>query len=144
MLKTLPNHEITNLFIHSLMKKGKKHTAESLMLKLARILKQKYKQSPLLVISQALENTMPLIGFRSVKLRGSSYKIPYFLKQHDRVKITLGWFLEAAQRSNLNTADSLAKELVQASLKQGDLIKKRDDIHKLGNQSKVFAHYRWF
>jgi small subunit ribosomal protein S7 len=59
-------------------------------------------------------------------------------------KIALDWLVSLASKSKSNLSVSLAKELVQASLKQGDLIKKRNEVHQLGNQNKVFAHYRWF
>jgi small subunit ribosomal protein S7 len=140
----VPNQKILEFLTHSIMKKGKKHTAETIVRKLARILKQDYKKALLPVLIQALENTKPLIGFRNVRLRGSSYKIPYFLKEQEQIKVALGWFLTAARNSNSSVANSLAKEFIQASLKQGDLVKRRDEIHKLANQNKVFAHYRWF
>jgi len=144
MSLSIAKNELNNLFVDCLMKKGKKHTAEVLMLDVAKILRKDYKKNPFIVIAVALENTTPLIGFRNIRLRGSSYKIPYFLKEKERLKLTIGWFLEVARRSKSSTSKSLAKELIQASLKQGELIKKRDEIHKLGNQNKVFAHYRWF
>ena len=89
-------------------------------------------------------NIKPLIGFRNVRLRGSSYKVPFFLKEELQEKAALDWLVSLASKSKSSLSDSLAKELIQASLKQGDLIKKRNEVHQLGNQNKVFAHYRWF
>lgn len=140
----ISNKNLLALLAHTIMKKGKKHTAENVIRKLARILRQEYKKALLPVLIEALNNTKPLIGFRNVRLRGSSYKIPYFLNNQEQIKVALGWFLTAARNSNSSVVNSLAKELVQASLKQGDLIKRRDEIHRLANQNKVFAHYRWF
>jgi small subunit ribosomal protein S7 len=60
------------------------------------------------------------------------------------VKTALDWLVNSAKKTNLNLSQSLAKEIIQASQEQGDLIKKRNEVHKLGNQNKVFAHYRWF
>jgi small subunit ribosomal protein S7 len=126
------------------MKKGGKPIAEFLVTRLVKILRKKYKVSPDLVLSEAVNNVKPLIGFRNVKLRGSSYKIPFFLKKEDQIKTALNWIVSSARKSKIDLSQSLAKELIQASLNQGDLIKKRNETHKLGNQNKVFAHYRWF
>ena len=80
MIFNVPNYKLTHFFILFLMKKGNKRVAKMLMLKLVKNLRKDHKKEPLLVFIQALENTTPLIGFRKVKLRGSSYNIPYFLK----------------------------------------------------------------
>jgi small subunit ribosomal protein S7 len=66
------------------------------------------------------------------------------LKKEDQIKTALNWIVSSARKSKIDLSQSLAKELIQASLNQGDLIKKRNETHKLGNQNKVFAHYRWF
>jgi len=144
MPSQVPNKIILELLTLSLMKKGGKHVAEFLVARLINILRKKYKVSPSVVLLEAVDNVKPLIGFRNVKLRGSSYKIPFFLKKEQQIKTAIDWILSSARRSNIDLSQSLAKELIQASLKQGDLIKKRNETHKLGNQNKVFAHYRWF
>ena len=144
MPSQVPNKIILELLTLSLMKKGGKHVAEFLVVRLINILRKKYKVSPSVVLLEAVDNVKPLIGFRNVKLRGSSYKIPFFLKYEQQITTAIDWILSSARRSNMDLSQSLAKELIQASLKQGDLIKKRNETHKLGNQNKVFAHYRWF
>jgi small subunit ribosomal protein S7 len=144
MPSQVPNKIILELLTLSLMKKGGKHVAEFLVVRLINILRKKYKVSPSVVLLEAVDNVKPLIGFRNVKLRGSSYKIPFFLKKEQQITTAIDWILSSARRSNMDLSQSLAKELIQASLKQGDPIKKRNETHKLGNQNKVFAHYRWF
>jgi small subunit ribosomal protein S7 len=138
------NKRILELLTLSLMKKGKKHVAEQLVFELVNILREKNKGSSSSIILTAVSNIKPLIGFRNVRLRGSSYKVPFFLKEELQEKAALDWLVSLASKSKSKLSDSLAKELIQASLKQGDLIKKRNEIHQLGNQNKVFAHYRWF
>ena len=144
MSSQLSNKKMLEFLTLSLMKKGEKHIAELLVIRLNKILRKKYKVSPALILQEAVNNVKPLIGFRNVRLRGSSYQIPFFLKEEQQIKTALDWILSSARKSNTDLGHSLAKELVQASLKQGELIKKRNDTHKLGNQNKVFAHYRWF
>jgi len=138
------NKRILELLTLCLMKKGKKHVAEQLVFELVNILREKNKGSSSSIILTAVSNIKPLIGFRNVRLRGSSYKVPFFLKEELQEKAALDWLVSLASKSKSKLSDSLAKELIQASLKQGDLIKKRNEIHQLGNQNKVFAHYRWF
>ena len=94
--------------------------------------------------SHSILNPTPNTGFRNVRLRGSSYKIPFFLKEEEQIKRALNWLILSAKNSKNNLSTSLAKEIIQASQGQGDLIHKRNEMHKLGNQNKVFAHYRWF
>ena len=144
MPSRLSNQKLLKLLTLSLMKKGGKPIAEFLVTRLVKILRKKYKVSPDLVLSEAVNNVKPLIGFRNVKLLGSSYKIPFFLKKEDQIKTALNWIVSSARKSKIDLSQSLAKELIHASLNQGDLIKKRNETHKLGNQNKVFAHYRWF
>jgi ribosomal protein S7 len=136
--------EITNHFFRSLTKKGKRHTAEILFSKLFRLIKKDYKKNPLLMIALALKNVKPLVGFRSVRLSGSSYTIPYFLKNHEQVKLSFLWFLVISRVANSDFLVVLAKELSQASLKQGGLIKKSHETNTLAYQNRVFAQYRWF
>jgi len=140
----MTNKKILEFLRLSLMKKGKKQVAELLVTDLVLILRRDYHVSPSTVINEAVNNVKPLIGFRNARLRGTSYKIPFFLKEEQQIKTALQWLVSSAKRNNSRLSISLAKELIQASTKQGDLIKKRDEIHKLGNQNKVFAHYRWF
>ena len=143
-MKQWSSKKILKLLTLSLMKKGEKHVAEQLVIELVALLREKYKISSSALILNAVHNIKPLIGFRNVRLRGSSYKVPFFLKEELQVKIALDWLVSSAAKSKTSLSNSLAKELIQASLKQGDLIKKRNEVHQLGNQNKVFAHYRWF
>jgi ribosomal protein S7 len=81
MPSRLSNQKLLKLLTLSLMKKGGKPIAEFLVTRLVKILRKKYKVSPDLVLSEAVNNVKPLIGFRNVKLRGSSYKIPFFFEK---------------------------------------------------------------
>ena len=144
MSSHLSSQKMIKLLTVALMKKGQKQVAEQLVFQLTSILREKYKVSPKSIILSAVNNVKPLIGFRNVRLRGASYKIPFFLKEEQQVKTALDWLVNSARKTNLNLSQSLAKEVIQASQEQGDLIKKRNEVHKLGNQNKVFAHYRWF
>lgn len=142
MVTKVSNKKLLELLTLSLTKKGNKHVAELIVSDLFLVLRKQYKVFPYTTLYQAVDKVKPLTGFRNVKLRGSSYKIPFFLEEDQQLKMALSWLVSSAKKSKIST--SLAKELIQASTGQGDLIKKRNEIHKYANQNKVFAHYRWF
>ena len=144
MVTKVSNKKLLELLTLSLKKKGNKHVAELIVSDLFLVLRKQYKVFPYTTLHQAVDKVKPLTGFRNVKLRGSSYKIPFFLEEDQQLKMALSWLVSSAKKSKSKISTSLAKELIQASTGQGDLIKKRNEIHKYANQNKVFAHYRWF
>ena len=144
MVTKVSNKKLLELLTLSLTKKGNKHVAELIVSDLFLVLRKQYKVFPYTTLHQAVDKVKPLTGFRNVKLRGSSYKIPFFLEENQQLKMALSWLVSSAKKSKSKISTSLAKELIQASTGQGDLIKKRNEIHKYANQNKVFAHYRWF
>ena len=144
MVTQVSNKKLLELLTLSLTKKGKKHVAELIVSDLFLVLRKQYKVFPYTTLHQAVDKVKPLTGFRNVKLRGSSYKITFFLEEDQQLKMALSWLVSSAKKSKSKISTSLAKELIQASTGQGDLIKKRNEIHKYANQNKVFAHYRWF
>ena len=144
MVTKVSNKKLLELLTLSLTKKGNKHVAELIVSDLLLVLRKQYKVFPYTTLHQAVDKVKPLTGFRNVKLRGSSYKIPFFLEEDQQLKMALSWLVSSAKKSKSKISTSLAKELIQASTGQGDLIKKRNEIHKYANQNKVFAHYRWF
>ena len=144
MVTKVSNKKLLELLTLSLTKKGNKHVSELIVSDLFLVLRKQYKVFPYTTLHQAVDKVKPLTGFRNVKLRGSSYKIPFFLEEDQQLKMALSWLVSSAKKSKSKISTSLAKELIQASTGQGDLIKKRNEIHKYANQNKVFAHYRWF
>ena len=144
MVTQVSNKKLLELLTLSLTKKGKKHVAELIVSDLFLVLRKQYKVFPYTTLHQAVDKVKPLTGFRNVKLRGSSYKIPFFLEEDQQLKMALSWLVSSVKKSKSKISTSLAKELIQASTGQGDLIKKLNEIHKYANQNKVFAHYRWF
>ena len=144
MVTKVSNKKLLELLTLSLTKKGNKHVAELIVSDLFLVLRKQYKVFPYTTLHQAVDKVKPLTGFRNVKLRGSSYKIPFFLEEDQQLKMALSWLVSSAKKSKSKISTSLAKELIQVSTGQGDLIKKRNEIHKYANQNKVFAYYRWF
>jgi small subunit ribosomal protein S7 len=144
MLSNTPNKKIISFFIQHLLKKGKKSNAEFLFYKLTRFLQYRYQTPPQKIILQALINAKPLVSFRNIKLRGMSYKVPFFSKETERERMAFKWLLQESSSNKQKTVFFLAKEIYQSFLKEGSVLTKRDVFYKLANQNKVFAYYRWF
>ena len=144
MLSNTPNKKIIVFFIQHLIKKGKKNKSEFLFSKLTRFLQYRYQRPPQKIILQGLSNAKPLVSFRNIKLRGTSYKIPFFSKETERERMAFKWLLQESSSIKQKTVFFLAKEIHQAFLKEGSVLTKRDVFYKLANQNKVFAYYRWF
>jgi small subunit ribosomal protein S7 len=144
MLSNNPNKKIINFFIQHLLKKGKKSNSEFLFSKLSRLLQHRYQKTPQKIIIKALINAKPIVSFRNIKLRGTSHKVPFFSKEAERERLAFNWLLQESGSIQHKTVFFLAKEIYQASLKEGSVLTKRDVFYKLANQNKVFAYYRWF
>ena len=129
MVTKVSNKKLLELLTLSLTKKGNKHVAELIVSDLFLVLRKQYKVFPYTTLHQAVDKVKPLTGFRNVKLRGSSYKIPFFLEEDQQLKMALSWLVSSAKKSKSKISTSLAKELIQASTGQGDLIKKRNEIY---------------
>jgi ribosomal protein S7 len=144
MLSNTPNKKIIAFFIQHLLKKGKKPKSEFLFSKLTRFLQHRYQTPAQKIILQALSNSKPLVSFRNIKLRGISYKIPFFSKETERERMVFQWLLQESSSIKQKTVFFLAKEIYHVFLNEGSVLTKRDVFCKLANQNKVFAYYRWF
>lgn len=132
----------TTLFISCFLKQGKKHTSEKFIVELVKKVRKIFRKEAIPVIIQALNNAKPLIGFRTVKKGGVSFKVPFFLKSYDQFKVVFNWFLSLSKEPKKRYLTLLSKNIDQTALEQGYFIKKRNEIHKIAIQNKVFAHYR--
>jgi small subunit ribosomal protein S7 len=144
MLSNTPNKKKISFFIQHLLKKGKKSKAEFIFYKLTRFLQYRYQTPPQKIILQALSNAKPIISFRNIKLRGMSYKVPFFSKETERERMAFQWLLQESSSTKQKMVFFLAKEIYQSSLKEGSVLTKRGVFYKLANQNKIFAYYRWF
>ena len=140
MLSLIPNKKIKNSVLQKFVIKGKKQIAEALFFKLIKTLCF-YKKISNTALLNIFETIKPIIFFRSVKLRGTLFKVPFFLKEKEQEKIMFTLFFKQLKGRFI---EFLSKEIFQFSFKQGSLLKKRNDFYKISNQNKVFAQYRWF
>ncbi|MDH3566845.1 MAG: 30S ribosomal protein S7 [Desulfobacteraceae bacterium] len=138
------NNKLVSRFIKSIMRDGKKSTAESILYNAFNIIEQKTKEPPLKIFEQALENVKPMIEVKSRRVGGSTYQVPTEIRPSRKTALGIRWIIGfASKRSEKGMVNKLAAELLDAANKRGASVKKREDTHKMAEANKAFAHYRW-
>ena len=131
-------------FINFLMYDGKKTTAEKIIYSALNKIKEKTKDDPIKVFNDAINNIRPNLEVRSRRVGGSTYQIPVEVKTKRSQTLALRWLLEASRkRKNKTMSEKLFNELMDAYEGKGSAIKKREDVHRMAESNKAFAHYRW-
>jgi small subunit ribosomal protein S7 len=137
--------ELLARFINQIMVSGKKSLAESIVYGALDTLKTRLKVSdPLAVFEKALNNVRPLVEVKSRRVGGANYQVPVEVRNERRVSLAMRWLVQfARERSGRSMVEKLANEILEASHNRGNAIKKRDDVHRMADANKAFAHYRW-
>jgi small subunit ribosomal protein S7 len=131
-------------FINSLMRKGKKSTAESIIYRSLDLLAKKTEEEPIKLFEKAIENVKPVIEVKSRRVGGSTYQVPVEVKSSRRLSLSIRWIISYAKaRAEKTMEGKLAAELLDAANNRGAAIKKKEDTHKMAEANKAFAHYRW-
>ena len=131
-------------FINKVMLQGKKSTAEGIVYGSFDIIQGNLNDDPLKLFKQALENIKPVVEVRSRRVGGATYQVPMEVRPERRVSLGLRWLVDYARsRGERTMADRLAAEILDALNNRGAAVKKRDDVHKMAEANKAFAHYRW-
>ena len=132
-------------FVRMIMKGGKRSVAEGIVYGSLDIIKKRTGDDPLKVFKKAIDNTKPSLEVKSRRVGGSNYQVPIEVHQNRRLSLSIRWLtLYARQRGDGKTMrDKLANELIDASNLRGGSVKKREDIHRMAEANKAFAHYRW-
>ena len=131
-------------FVNSLMKKGKKSTAESILYGAFDIIEKRMKDSPLGVFEKALDNVKPVIEVRSRRVGGATYQVPTEVSPGRRQALAFRWIIgNSMSRAEKTMREKLAGELMDAAQNRGASVKKREDVHKMAEANKAFAHYRF-
>ena len=131
-------------FVNSLMWGGKKSTAQGIFYTSMTNLEQRGGDEALKLFKRAVENCKPLLEVKSRRVGGANYQVPIEVPQNRRTSLAIRWILSNARgRAEKGMADKLANELNEAANLRGGAIKKRDDVHRMAEANKAFAHYRW-
>ncbi len=132
-------------FINYTMEKGKKVTARKLVYDAMEVIKEKTKNpNPLEVFESALKNTGPAMEVRSRRVGGANYQIPREVRPERRTFLSMKWIILAARsKKGKPMAEKLAEEIIAAANNEGEAIKKRENMHKMAEANKAFAHFAW-
>ena len=137
--------QLVTKFISTIMRGGKRSTAERIMYKALEIVKEKSQDDPLKVFKKAIENVKPSLEVKSRRVGGSNYQVPIEVNPNRRLSLSIRWLVGYARdRGDGKTMqEKLANELLDASNLRGGAVKKREDVHRMAEANKAFAHYRW-
>ena len=137
------SQEVTR-FVNVLMLDGKKSTAEQIFYDAMQKIEEKTGQPGLNVFRQALTNAKPVLEVRSRRVGGATYQVPMEVRPSRRDSLGRRWLVSFARgRSGKTMADRLAAELLDAARGDGGAVRKKDDVHRMAEANKAFAHYRW-
>ena len=136
--------ELLAKFINVLMVDGKKSIAESIVYNALETLAQRTGKDALEAFEAALENVRPTVEVKSRRVGGSTYQVPVEVRPTRRNALGMRWIVEAARkRGDKSMALRLANELSDAAENKGAAVKKREDVHRMAEANKAFAHFRW-
>jgi small subunit ribosomal protein S7 len=138
------NSVLVQQFINRVMLDGKKSTSERIVYGALNIIGQKEGVDPVQILQKAVENVKPLLEVRSRRVGGATYQVPVEVKTRRGRTLAVRWIVTFARHRREKTmADRLAGEVLDAANRAGAAVKKKEDLHKMAEANKAFAHYRW-
>lgn len=144
----LPDPKYKNIlvakFINCIMRRGKKSVAERILYQALEIIKERTNEDPLKVFEKSINNVKPVLEVRSRRVGGATYQVPTEVRPERRTALAIRWLITyAKERAEKSMEEKLAAELIDAANNRGGAIKKKEDVHKMAEANKAFAHYRW-
>ena len=132
-------------FINYVMEEGKKNVARSIVFDCMNKVKEIAKvENPLEIFELALKNTTPAMEVRSRRVGGANYQVPREVRPERKQSLSMKWIIEAARsKKGKPIAEKLADEIISASKNEGEAVKKRENVHKMAEANKAFAHFAW-
>ena len=132
-------------FINYIMESGKKNIARAIVADCMTVIKEKAKvENPLEVFELALKNTTPAMEVRSRRVGGANYQVPREVRPERKQSLSMKWIIEAARsKKGKPIHEKLADEIIAASKNEGEAVKKRENVHKMAEANKAFAHFAW-
>jgi small subunit ribosomal protein S7 len=138
------NDILVGRFINCVMKEGLKQKAEGIVYGAFYIIKDKLNTEPVEVFKKAIQNCEPVLEVRSRRVGGSNYQVPTEVRPERRKALAIKWILSyAGEKSGKSMAEKLATELMAAANNEGSAVKKKEDVHRMAEANKAFAHFRW-
>ena len=146
--KVLPdpkfNERIVTKFVNAMMWDGKRSIASSIFYSALATVTKRYNREGQEVFHEALNNVRPMVEVRSRRVGGATYQVPTEVRPERRDTLAIRWLVQNARsRSEKDMRERLANELYEASQNRGNAVKKKDEVHKMAEANRAFAHYRW-
>ena len=131
-------------FVSSLFRKGKKSVGEKLFYMPIDLISERTGKEGVEVFEQAVESVKPIVQVKSRRVGGQTYQVPVEVRQDERLSLSISWIIQVARDRNEKTmAQRLAGELQDAANGQGQAIQRREEVHRMAEANRAFAHYRW-
>jgi small subunit ribosomal protein S7 len=138
------NSSLCEKFINSMMWEGKKTTAQRIFYSAMDLIRDRSGDEPLKVFKKAVESCKPALEVKTRRVGGANYQVPIEVPNNRRTSLAIRWILISARsRPEKGMSEKLAAEINDAANMRGGAIKKRDDVHRMAEANKAFAHYRW-
>lgn len=138
------NSIIVSKFINNLMWDGKRSVAQKILYGAIAAIENQTKEDGLAVFEKALNNVKPVLEVRPRRVGGATYQIPMEVRPARKESLAIKWLIRVARsRSEYRMEDRLAQEIIAASKNEGGAIKKREEVHKMAEANRAFAHFRW-
>ncbi|MBT8216443.1 MAG: 30S ribosomal protein S7 [Acidimicrobiia bacterium] len=130
--------------VNKVLWKGKKELSRKIVYDALSLVERRRGDDPLITLKRAIDNIRPSVEVRSRRVGGSSYQVPVEVRPRRANTLAVRWLVEFARKRRENTmSERLANEILDAADNTGSAVKRRDDIHKMAESNKAFAHYRW-
>ena len=138
------NNKVVTKLINKVMYDGKKGVAQSIVYDAFKIVSEKTSKDALDAFQEALNNVMPVLEVKARRVGGATYQVPMEVRPERKQSLGIRWLVEYARKRNERTmAEKLANEIIDAINNVGGAIKKKDEVHKMAEANRAFAHYRW-
>ena len=138
------NSRLVTLLVSRILKSGKKSIAQAIVYNSLEIISEKTEENPVLVLEKAVKNVTPQVEVKSRRVGGSTFQVPIEIRAYRGTNIALQWIKESAKgRSGKSMSFKLANEILDAVKDNGNAIKKKEQMHKVAEANKAFAHYRY-
>ena len=138
------NSALVERFINSMMWDGKKGVAQRVFYGAMGKVQERSGDDPLKLFKKAVENCRPLLEVKTSRVGGANYQVPVEVPQNRRTSLAIRWIIQHARsRPEKGMPEKLANELTEAANMRGGAIKKKEDVHRMAEANKAFAHYRW-
>ena len=138
------NSTLAEKFVNSMMWDGKKNTSQRIFYDAMQKIQERTGEEPLKTFKKAVENAKPVLEVKTRRVGGANYQVPIEVGTNRRTSLAIRWILISARsRPEKSMPEKLAAEINDAANLRGGAIKKKDDVHRMAEANKAFAHYRW-